>query len=327
MGTRIETTGNGRVALAPWPEPAGELGRDEVEGATVVSLVSPGTELQGVRGDDETPRGTGYAAVFRISAVGADVRGLTVGQLVFCMGNHAGFQRFPAREVVPVPEGLDPAIAVFCRLMAVSWTTLVTTTARPDERVLVTGLGIVGNLAAQMFHAAGYRVTAVDPVPARRELASAVGLPDVLPSTPVLGEYQRVTDPMFGAFALAVDCSGHEGAVLDAARAVRRGGEVVLVGVPWQQRTEIAAHALLDVVFHHYVSVRSGWEWQLPREPEPFRTGSTVDSLAGAMRWLAEGRVDTGQLAALASPADAQSAFDSLADAHRLTVLFTWGEH
>lgn len=323
----IELTGKGRVALAPRPQLTVGLGADQIEGATIVSLVSPGTESHGVASEDETPRGSGYAAIFRITAKGADVVDLEVGQLVFCFGNHSGFQREEARNVVPVPDGLDPAVAVFSRLMGVSWTTLVTTRARPASRVLIMGLGIIGNLAAQIFHAAGYRVTAVDPVESRRAIASAVGLPEVLASVPDVGEYTAFPDPAVGLYDLAVDCSGHEAAVLDAIRAVVRGGELVLVGVPWQRRTEIMAHDLLNVVFHHFVTVRSGWEWELPRYPEAFKPGDIASSHAGAMQWLKEGRVKTDGLAELANPADAQRIYDNLTKSDHLTAIFRWSEN
>ncbi len=129
---------------------------------------------------------------------------------------------------------------MFCRLMGVSWTTLVTTTARPPDPVVVTGLGPVGNLAAQIFQAAGYAVTAVDPVASRRTLAKQVGLTDVQETVPAI------------EVALAVECSGHEQAVLDCCQHVRKRGEVVLVGVPWRKRSELSAFDLLHAVFHRY---------------------------------------------------------------------------
>ncbi|GGM65033.1 zinc-dependent alcohol dehydrogenase [Microbacterium saperdae] len=325
--SRIEATGRGRIALTSHAMPTQPLRPDEVEGVTIVSLVSPGTETNAIASDDETPRATGYAAVFRITAKGSEVSDLEVGQLVFCFGNHAGFQRAVARDVVAVPEGLDPAVAVFCRLMAVSWTTLVTTRARPASRVLIMGLGLVGNLAAQIFRAAGYRVTAVDPVESRRDIATSAGLPDVRANVPDLGEYSRFTEESFGVFDLAVDCSGHEAAVLDAAKTLKRGGELVLVGVPWRRRTELSAHELLDVVFHHYITLRSGWEWELPLYPQAYSAGNLLGNHAGAMQWLAEGRVNVDGLAESADPTDAQRIYDGLAASARLTALFRWSEN
>ena len=111
-------------------------------------------------------------------------------------------------QVVPIPQGLEPERAIFARLAGVSMSTLNTTTARAPSRVLVTGLGPVGNLAAQIFSACGYSVTAVDPVEIRRETARRSGLDDVRASI------AEGAPDITGEVALHVECSGHEQAAL-----------------------------------------------------------------------------------------------------------------
>jgi threonine dehydrogenase-like Zn-dependent dehydrogenase len=301
-------------------EVPGGLGPDEVEGPTLVTLVSPGTELavyQGLHAATRFPCGTGYAAIFRVESVGSDVKGLRPGDMAFCMGNHRSHQRARAADALQVPEGLAPEVAVFARLMGVSMSTLTTTAARPPETVLVTGLGLVGHLAAQVFAACGYDVIGVDPAEPRRRAAERRGPSRVL----------AAVDPsLAGRVALCVECSGHEAAVLDACCVVRKGGEVVLVGVPWTKRTDIDAHAVLYEVFHRYVHLRSGWEWEVPRHPQDFRTGSIAGNLAGALRWLAQGRMNVDGLADVRRPEDAPQAYASLlgAPGERLSVLFDW---
>jgi len=76
--------------------------------------------------------------------VGQDVADVRAGDLMFGMGPHRSFQRFARADVLPLPPGLSPASAVFARMMGVTMSTLVTTTARPPARVLVSGLGLVG---------------------------------------------------------------------------------------------------------------------------------------------------------------------------------------
>jgi threonine dehydrogenase-like Zn-dependent dehydrogenase len=124
-----------------------------------------------------------------------------------------------------------------------------------------------------------------------------------------------------------VECSGHEQAVLDAGRVVRKRGEVVLVGVPWRRRSELFAHELLDVLFHNYVVLRGGWEWELPRQPTDFLVNSIYGNFAGALKWLAQGRVRVDGLASKAAPADAQQAYQDLLHgrAPGLTYVFDWG--
>ncbi|MCX7521373.1 hypothetical protein OSC27_03670 [Microbacterium sp. STN6] len=127
-------------------------------------------------------------------------------------------------------------------------------------------------------------------------------------------------------FDLVLECSGHDGAALAATRIVRAGGEVVLIGAPWMRRTDATAHDVFTEVFHRYVTLRSGWEWQLPARPSPFVHGSMSDNVEQAMRWLRDGTIDVDALADRRSPADAQEVYNALAGgtAPFLTTVFDW---
>ncbi|HOX06553.1 MAG TPA: zinc-binding alcohol dehydrogenase [Planctomycetota bacterium] len=310
-----------RAELVADPAEERPLKDTEVAGRTLVSLVSAGTELASYRGlIGAFPKSSGYAAVFEVDAVGSAVPDLKPGDRVFCMGNHRLLQRADRRECAPVPAGLEPERAVFARMMGITMSTLVTTTARPPDLVAVTGLGVVGSLGAQLFAASGYRVLACDPVESRREAARRAGLTDVREAIPL-------DDPeVKGRVALVLECSGHEAAVLAGCRAVRRRGEVVLVGVPWEKRAEMPAFDILHAVFHSYAVLRSGWEWEVPRQREDFRTGSLFENFRAAMEWIAAGRVRVDGLWEARSPRDCQAAYQDLLKGRcaRLSVLFDW---
>ncbi len=316
----IAFSGPERAELVDWPLDQNPLRADEVAGRTLVSLVSPGTELNGYLAERAKPSLSGYTAVMEIETVGKDVTDLKPGDRVFCMGPHAARQRTARSMAVLLPTGLAPTVAVFARLMGVGWTTLTTTIARPPDQVLITGLGPVGNLAAQVFAAAGYRVTAVDPVADRRALATSLGLRDVRPTVPT-----DLPVDLAGGAQLAVECSGHEQAVLDCVNAVRKRGEVALVGVPWKKRSDVSAHAVLHAIFHRYVVVRSGWEWEVPMHACDFTAGSIFGNLTGALAWLAEGRVRVDGLARVHSPGDAQRVWQDLYHQRGTpTAIFDW---
>jgi threonine dehydrogenase-like Zn-dependent dehydrogenase len=316
----ITFTAREKAELLPVERNTAPLGPREVAGSTLATLVSAGTELQGAYLGTHFPAQVGYAAVFVVEQVGSEVSTLQIGDRAFCMGGHRSWQRVPVENALRVPDSLPSEQAVFARLMGVSMSTLTTTDARPPQRTLVTGLGPVGHLAAQIFHACGYVVTACDPDAVRREFAVQNGLPDVRAAVPL-------DDPAIaGQVALAVECSGHEQAVLDCCRAVRKRGEVTLVGVPWQRRTDLTAHALLHLIFHNYVVVRSGWEWELPLHETPFRTNSIYGNLSAALRWLEEGRVRVSNLIETALPGEAQRVYQDLLHNRwrKLAAVFDW---
>jgi threonine dehydrogenase-like Zn-dependent dehydrogenase len=301
-----------------------DLAGDEIVGRTLVTLISAGTELGGhYAATTNFPRQPGYTAVFEVERVGAEVADLKPGDRVFSMAPHASRQRRKRPEVIPVPGDLPSEKALCARMMCVSMSTLTTTTARPPEPVAVTGLGPVGHFAAQIFQSCGYEVLAVDPIEARRRDAQAMGIRNVAERLP-----RKKEEPLFGTFALVLECSGHEQAVVDACKAVRKRGEVVLVGVPWSKRSDLSAFDVLHPVFHKYAVLRSGWEWELPNNPSDFRVNSIMGNIAVAMRWLAEGRIKTDGLYELRSPRDAQQCYQDLLQRRsaKLLTLFDWNK-
>ncbi|RWR15525.1 zinc-binding dehydrogenase [Paenirhodobacter populi] len=301
------------------------LAPDEIRGRTLCTLVSQGTELGWANGDD-FPIRPGYAAVFRVDEVGPAVTGVRPGALRFAMGPHRSVQTHAAALTLPLPDGMAPETAVIARLMGVSMTTLMTTRARPGDPVIVTGAGPVGFLAAHLFRIGGYRVTVVDPDPGRRAMAEQSGLADVRAAMP-LDDAE-----LPGKVALIVECSGHEGAVRDGCRMLRRDGEAVLIGVPWRKLTDISAHDLLDVVFNGLITLRSGWEWQLPLLGRDFRWeellagyNNAPHSIFGgferALRWLAEGRIPLDGLVRVRTPDDPAALYADIA-ARRIAEPF-----
>lgn len=298
----------------------GKLGANEVRGRTVCTLISPGTELAWNYTGTTFPSFPGYAAVFAATEIGAEVKGVSEGDLLFCMCGHRSFQQVEARAARKVPKDLPSEKAVLARLMGVSLTTLMTTTARPGDRVLITGAGPVGFLAAQMFALSGYDVLVAEPDDLRRRQVVQSGIREVFAEVPVADA------GLAGTVALVVECSGHEQAVLEACRVVRKRGEVVLVGVPWRRQTESYAHELLSLVFHKYVVLRSGWEWELPHHAADFSPHSIHTGFDTALRWLADGRIRTDGLIARADPQNAQRAYQDLLHrrAEGLFTVFDW---
>jgi threonine dehydrogenase-like Zn-dependent dehydrogenase len=298
----------------------GSLGGNEARGQTVCTLISPGTELAWNYTGTTFPSFPGYAAVFAGADIGAEVKGVSAGDLLFCMGGHRSFQQVEARAARPVPKELPPEKAVLARLMGVSMTTLMTTAARPGDRVLIAGAGPVGFLAAQMFALSGYDVLVAEPDAMRRRQVEQSGIRNVFAKAP----FEDAS--IAGTVALVVECSGHEQAVLDACRVVRKRGEVVLVGVPWRRQTDAFAHELLSLVFHKYVVLRSGWEWELPHHAADFSPHSIHTGFDAALRWLADGRIRTDGLITQSDPRDAQRAYQDLLHrrAEGLFTVFDW---
>lgn len=297
----------------------------EIRGRTLCTLISQGTEIGWANGDS-FPIRPGYSAVFEVEEVGPGVTGVARGDLRFAMGYHRATQTHEARYTLPVPAGLPPEVAVIARLMGVSMTTLMTTRARAGDAVIISGAGPVGLLAAQLFRLAAYRVTLVDPDATRRAQAAQAGIADTRAAMPL-------DDPaLAGKVSLLVDCSGHEGAVIDGCKMLHRRGEAVLVGVPWRKLTDLSAHDLTHAVFFGLITLRSGWEWELPISGRGFlweellegynnAHHSVMGGFARALDWLAEGRIPLQGLMRSLSPADPAALYADIA-ARRIAEPF-----
>lgn len=304
----------GKVVLESVDGP-GPLPPDAIRGPTICSLISAGTEINfNFDPAGKYPRGSGYAAVFRVEEIGSEVEGVEPGELRFASGGHRSWQETNLANSRRLPDGLDPTRGALARLMGVSMSTLVSTKARPGDVVLVSGLGPVGHLAAQAFAVSGYRVFAADPSGLRVSQARVAGI--------AAGNAWNALDLPEKA-TLCVECSGHERGVLDVVPHLHRCAEVVLVGVPWKRNTDDSAFAVLEAVFHNYLYLRSGWEWELPGQGDAFRPHCIWKNYETALRWLGEGRIElpTGHIETV-DPEDCGEVYQSIADRRR-EALFT----
>lgn len=335
MGTPSECavtiTAPRQVECREMQRPHHPLAPNEVEGRTLASLVSPGTELNwyydpAFPATQAYPVTPGYAAVFEVERVGSDVHRIRPGDRVLDpSGRHRSWQRSGADQLLVIPEHLPAATATFARLMAVSMATLSTTAARPPEAIGVSGLGLVGHLATKIMAAAGYSVTAWDSDAGRRNLL-ALPTVRVVERAPVPAGHALDDPDAAGQLSLVVECRGSATAVVESCGAVRRGGEVVLVGVPWRSTSNVTAHELLRIVFHRYVTLRSGWEYQVPDEPTDFVAASTKGNLKAALTWLSAGRVVVDGLASEVKPEMAAEAYAAMSARSwpTLSTIFDW---
>lgn len=300
------------------------LGPNEIKGKTVVSLLSTGSERGGYMDYNDNmayPQSTGYAAVLEAVETGSSVTRVRKGDLFYAGTPHALYGWVNEEDILPLPPGLAPEKAVFCRFPAVSLTSILHMSVKPTEPVLVTGLGLVGLLCSQVLQLFGYEVWAVDPVPKRRENAAACGIVRTAASVDdIPGPADR-----FGAH---LECSGAEEAVYAGAARLRRGGELFLIGVPWRKTTNTDGHSLLLQIFYGFLRVHSGWEWSLPRRSGEFLPDSHYRSLEKSLQWIAEGKLSVEGIGVTRDPADCARVYRDIGDDVVLEqascVLFDW---
>jgi Zn-dependent alcohol dehydrogenase len=128
---------------------------------------------------------------------------------------------------------LDVACVLGCAVQTGVGAVLNTAKVREGDSVLIFGLGGIGLSVLQgAVLAAASTIVAVDPVADRREVAKRLGATHVLdPATDdVNAETMRITNGIGADYAF--DAAGKTVLVNTALDLVRKGGTVVMVGVP-----------------------------------------------------------------------------------------------
>ena len=122
----------------------------------------------------------GYSAAGLVTEVGAAVDGIRVGQLVATGGagkaNHAEFQAVPHLLCAIVPDGVPPQDAAFATLASIPLHALRLSGVGPGAKVVVLGLGLIGQLAARLAIASGCDVAGIDPDGFARKIAAGTGV-------------------------------------------------------------------------------------------------------------------------------------------------------
>lgn len=240
----------GPRALTVTAEDVPSPGPGEILIECAVSGVSAGTELNVYRGlapqwrqtmDPKTrlfssangsdwswPARYGYASVGRVVETGPGVAAPAVGDWVFSYSPHGTHAVADARAVVPLDDLSDPELGIFFANVNTAYNGLLDATFPLGADVVVTGLGVIGQLVTRLARRAGAnRIIAVDGVALRRETARAGGATHVLDPAagPVAEAVRDLTD------GRGADCvfevSGAAPALHEAIRIVGYNGLVV----------------------------------------------------------------------------------------------------
>lgn len=132
--------------------------------------------------------------------------------------------RVAVREdaLVPVPDGVDPRVAVLVEPLAASVSVLRLDRVEEGDRVLVLGGGPIGLLGVWAALRRGAQVTCVEPLAERRAVAERFGAHVLL---------AEAADVPPGEADVAIDAVGIEPTWRAGIAGVRAGGRVALVGL------------------------------------------------------------------------------------------------
>src|SRR6478752_5177941 len=147
-------------------------------------------------------------------------------------GGMAEYATVAEYQVVRLPEGVTHRQGALIEPTAVAAYGVERAGVGPGDRVLVTGAGPIGALAALCARSAGASTVYIsEPNAARRARAAALGVATVLdPASVDLPEYLRDQSDGLGV-DVAIECSGHPTGFSDAVRSLRRRGTLAQTGL------------------------------------------------------------------------------------------------
>ncbi|WP_030401222.1 MULTISPECIES: bi-domain-containing oxidoreductase [unclassified Streptomyces] len=288
--------------------------------------------------DSYTP--LGYSLCGVVEQVGAGIDDVKVGDLVACAGNehalHAEVNWVPKNLYAPVPDGLAPRDAAFGTVGSIALQGVRQGESRLGEVALVVGLGLIGQLVAQLLTASGVRVVGADPDPARCELAERLGAAACGdPASPAVENAVAELTDGHGVDQVYLAAGGGSNQPVElAARLCRDRGRVVDIGkcrldLPWNAYYEKE----LDVRFSRsYGPGRYDPAYELEGRDYPIGYVRWTErrNLACFLDLVARGRVDVGPLIShTAAFDDAVETYRRLEDGElkAVAVLFRYPEH
>ncbi len=179
------------------------------------------------------PLPLGYCNAGQVLEVGEGVTGFKPGDRVASNGPHAEFVCVPKNLVARVPDNVSYAEAAFTVIGAIGLQGIRLAAPTLGETVVVSGLGLIGLITAELLLANGCRVVGFDFDAHKVRLAREKGVEafDLSLGTDPVQAVLGLTDGI-GADAVLITASAKGDEVItQAARMSRKRGRIVLVGV------------------------------------------------------------------------------------------------
>jgi len=171
---------------------------------TLYSGISAGTELTGYRGtapfmtkhwdadqllfvqkdssEAMYPRHFGYMEVGEVIEIANDITDIMLGTLVYGTWSHKTHTVVDADYVRnrQMPKGMETILGIFSQFNAIALNGIHDGALRLGETVVVFGMGVLGQIVAQLAHHSGTRVIGVDMLDNRLEMAKTLGADVIL---------------------------------------------------------------------------------------------------------------------------------------------------
>lgn len=181
----------------------------------------------------DQPLPLGYCNVGRVIEVGEGVTDFKVGDRVASNGNHAEFVCIPQNLMAKIPDNISDEEATFTVIGAIALQGIRLLNPTFGETVVVTGLGLIGLITAQLLVSNGCRVIGLDFDAQKVELANKEGIEayNISDGTDPIRLITALTNNI-GADGVIITASNKSNNIIaQSAQMSRKRGRIILVGV------------------------------------------------------------------------------------------------
>jgi predicted dehydrogenase/threonine dehydrogenase-like Zn-dependent dehydrogenase len=278
VGTERSTLDFARMNLYEKAKSRPDLVKRVFEKALATGVSATVESIRNKFSDVITP---GYSAAGIVVAVGDGVRDMRPGDRVACAGYgyafHAELISVPRNLVVQIPASVEFDAAAFTTLGAIALHGVRLAGAQLGETVGVIGLGIIGQLAAQLLKASGCRVFGFDTDQQRCEKGLGFGCDAVAQTAEEFSHLVSSRCPI-GADAVVITAATASDEPVDlAGRIARERAQVIVVG-------DVGLRVPRDVYYRKEITLRVSRSYGPGRYDSSYEENGQ-DYPIGFVRW------------------------------------------
>ncbi len=189
--------------------------------------------LEAVFSKLEQPLPLGYCNAGIVIGIGEGVSEFKIGDRVASNGQHAEIVSIPKNLVASIPENITNEEASFTVIGSIGLQGIRLCNPTWGETIVVTGLGLIGLLSAQMLISNGCNVIGIDIDPAKCALAEKWGVITINPASgddPVKAVMEKTGGIGADGVIITASAKNHD-IISQAAQMSRKRGRIILVGV------------------------------------------------------------------------------------------------
>jgi hypothetical protein len=307
---------------------------DEIIVENIFSHLSAGTEMACVAGIESwfpLPNTPGYTSVGRILEKGANVNHVKIDDIVYTFGPHASHFKVNVKDrfhgvCVNVPKGLEYDLASFTHMGGIALTSIRASQIELGDVVAVSGLGTIGNLAAQFAQLQGATVIAGDINNKRIKIAEECGIKYLL-NVNEKGIEEFLNNIGMDKVDCWIDASGQSSVIEQSLNHIKNNGEMILLGSPRSEYKSNLTDTYRKIHLLEAIRLKSALEFTFPTHQNDFNKHSIERNSRIIMDLMIDEKIKIKPIYShLLKPEEASKAYLGLRDNPEefIGVVFDW---